>query len=117
LINSPFLLRSVESARAAQQAALATEERLRQSLADRLTRQKDALRLEMETRITSVREDERRIAEEERTERVANLRALQETLNDVNQAMFTLEQVFSFIHSFKPRHFLTLCFPPPEKKL
>jgi len=76
-----------EVANSAMDAAAATEERLSKSLQDRLARQREALRMEMDLNIDKAREEERQAADEERKQRTAILHEMESKLIGLEEAM------------------------------
>lgn len=82
-----------EVSNAAMDAAAATEERLSRSLQDRLARQREALRMEMDLNIDRAREEERQAADEERRERTAALHEMENKLIALEEAMREKDRV------------------------
>lgn len=76
-----------EVAEAAMQATVATEERLAQSIQDRLLKQRESLRAEMELNIAKSREEERELGDIERTERLQALEVLQGRLGEIEASL------------------------------
>jgi hypothetical protein len=76
-----------EVANAAMEAAATTEERLSKSLQDRLARQREALRMEMELNIERGREEERQAADAERKARTATLHEMERKLVAFDEAI------------------------------
>jgi hypothetical protein len=77
----------VEVANAAMEAAASTEERLSKSLQERLAKQREALRAEMELNIERAREDERHAADTERKARTEILHEMEKRLNTFDEAL------------------------------